>query len=159
MFEQREGEVRLNNDPADGAADAKLVFIGEIRSPWKERADCPKSLRQARERQQSATVEIQSPYRPGLSGLKHGDPIILLSWLGHAPRNLIVQKPRRADGPRGTFALRSPVRPNPIGLHVVRLVTLEQDEGTLTIDAIDVLDRTALLDIKPWYGSTDMIAP
>lgn len=159
MFEQREGEVRLENDPADCPGDAQLVFIGQIRSPWRDRADCPKNLRQARERRQSAAVEILEPYRAGLSGLSEGDPVILLSWLGEAPRNLIVQKPRHADAPRGTFALRSPVRPNPIGLHVVRLLRLDRDAGHLTIDAVDVLDRTALLDIKPWYGSTDVIDP
>ncbi len=157
MFERREGEIRLAFDPAQIDGDAKLVHIGTIRSPWNTRADCPKNMRQARERGKPATVEIFEPYRAGLSGLTDGSPIILLTWLCHAPRNLIVQKPRQADGPRGTFSLRSPVRPNPIGLHVVRLLSLDKVTGNLAIDAIDVLDDTPLIDIKPWYSTTDQL--
>ena len=113
-------------------------------------------MKQARERNQSATVEIFPPFLPGLAGLEPGSPIILLSWLGHAPRNLIVQKPRHAEHPRGTFALRSPARPNPVGLHVVKLLSMDAEAGRLTIDAIDVLDGTALVDIKPWFATTDI---
>lgn len=157
MFEQREGEVRLATDPATMAGDAHLVFIGTVHSPWKSRADCPKNMRQARERGRTATIEIAGPYRDGLTGLEAGRPIVLLSWLGHAPRDLIVQKPRSADHPSGTFALRSPARPNPVGLHVARLVDIDRDAGVLTIDAIDVLDGTRLIDIKPWYATADVI--
>lgn len=157
MFEQREGEVRLSADPATMPGDAHLVFIGTIRSPWQNRADCPKNMRQARERGRAATIEIDEPYRDGLTGLEAGKPIVLLSWLGHAPRNLIIQKPRTAEHPSGTFALRSPARPNPIGLHVAQLVEIDRAAGVLTIDAIDVLDGTRLVDLKPWYATADVI--
>ncbi len=159
VFEQRDGEVTLAQNPAELPGDAHLVFIGTVSSPWKSRKDCPKNMRQARERGQTAAIEIASPYRPGLSGLEANNPIVLLSWFGHAPRNLIVQRPRHAGEPRGTFALRSPVRPNPVGLHVVKLLAIEKDKGLLTIDAIDLLDQTAIIDIKPWYASTDIIEP
>lgn len=156
MFEQRSGEVALATDPGQMGGDAHIVFIGTIRSPWTSRADCPKNIRQARERKQTASIVIQPPYRPGLRGVEAGNPVILLSWLGHAPRDLIVQKPRHADKPRGTFALRSPARPNPIGLHVVELLAIDPETGILEIDAIDVLDKTPLIDLKPWYASTDI---
>ncbi len=156
MFEQREGETLLEFDPAALPGDAHVVFIGTIHSPWKSRAECPKNLRQARERNRPATVSVASPYRPGLAGLEPGGTVILLSWLGHAPRNLIVQKPRHAEHPRGTFSLRSPARPNPVGLHVVKLLSIDAKAGMLTIDAIDVLDGTALIDIKPWFATTDV---
>ncbi|RUZ61540.1 TrmO family methyltransferase, partial [Mesorhizobium sp. M7A.F.Ca.US.007.01.1.1] len=83
---------------------------------------------------------------------------IILSWLHHAPRDLIVQKPRHAAEAKGVFSLRSPARPNPIGLHVARLVGLDQNTGRIDLDAIDVLDGTPVIDIKPYFASTDAIA-
>ncbi len=156
MFEIRPGETRLTDDPAQTAHDANLIFIGKVRSAWTERASCPKNMRQARERSESAKIEIYEPFRVGLSGLLPNSTIILLTWLEHAPRDLIIQKPRHADTPKGTFSLRSPARPNPIGLHIVRLCSIEPEAGELIIDAIDVLDETPLLDIKPWYATTDV---
>ncbi len=65
----------------------------------------------------------------------------------------MIQRPRHADGPRGTFSLRSPARPNPIALSVVEL--LGRDGDTLRVRGLDCLDGTPLLDIKPYYASTD----
>jgi tRNA (Thr-GGU) A37 N-methylase len=73
-----------------------------------------------------------------------------------ARRDLIVQSPAHRDGPTGTFALRSPARPNPIALAVTRLLAIQADSGTLTIDAIDAFDGTPVLDIKPWLASVDI---
>lgn len=152
----REGEVALPFDPAALPADGTVVFVGRVRSPWTSRADCPKNLREARERGgPPASVEIDPAYRPGLSGLETAIHIVLLTWLDHTQRNLILQKPRHALHPRGVFALRSPARPNPIGLHVVRLLSLDPVAGLLGIDAIDVLDGTPLLDVKPYFPSID----
>jgi tRNA-Thr(GGU) m(6)t(6)A37 methyltransferase TsaA len=144
-------------DPAARATDAGLVFIGRIHSPWTRRQDCPKNLRQARERGMSATVEIDEPWRDGLLGLEGVSHLILLYWMDRARRDLIVQRPRNTPEPIGVFALRSPVRPNPIGLGVVRLIGLEAVAGRLTIDAIDCLDGTPLIDIKPYFASTDKV--
>ncbi|HEY6630093.1 MAG TPA: tRNA (N6-threonylcarbamoyladenosine(37)-N6)-methyltransferase TrmO [Rhizobiaceae bacterium] len=155
MFEQREGETALADDPATTAADAGLVFIGRIRSPWKTRADCPRNMAAARATGQAATIEIEPQFRPGLDGLAGTSHIVVLSWLGFAPRNLIVQKPRHAAQAKGVFALRSPARPNPVGLHVARLVSLDAGAGLLSIDAIDVLDGTAVVDLKPYFASID----
>ncbi|MGD9915330.1 MAG: SAM-dependent methyltransferase [Rhizobiaceae bacterium] len=156
-FAPREGEQELPEDPAAMAGDAHVVFIATVRSAWVERGSCPKNMREARERNVPAMVEVDARYRAGLDGLDRASHVILLSWLGFAPRNLIVQKPRQAPAARGTFAVRSPARPNPIGLHVVRLLALDVERGRLEIDGIDVLDGTRLIDIKPYYASTDAI--
>ena len=157
MNQKRDGEIELDFDPADLAMDAGVVFIGRVRSPWSDREDCPKNMAAARERGVPATVEIDEAWRGGLAGLERVSHVALLTWLDRAPRNLIVQKPRHASQPRGVFALRSPARPNPIGLHVARLVGLDQAAGTLTIEAIDVLDGTPVVDVKPYYASTDAV--
>ena len=62
---------------------------------------------------------------------------------------MIVQKPRHAAEPKGVFSLRSPARPNPVGLHVAKLVGLDIGSGRIELDAIDVLDGTPVIDLKP----------
>lgn len=152
-FALRPGEVRLPFDPA-GKADANLAFIGRARTPWQA-TDCPKNIAQARARGAAAWLEIDAPYRAGLEGLAPGMPLVVLSWLDRAPRTLIRQAPRHRDSPAGTFALRSPVRPNPIGLSVVHCTGLDIAAGRVEIDALDVLDATPLVDLKPWLASVD----
>jgi tRNA-Thr(GGU) m(6)t(6)A37 methyltransferase TsaA len=151
----REGEVALASDPADWPGDAHVVFIGHVRSPWTSRDDCPKNMNRARERGSGASVEIGAEFRPGLADLDAASHVIVLTWLNFAPRNLIVQKPSHAPQPKGVFALRSPARPNPVGLHIARLVALDCDAGRLSLDAIDVLDGTPVIDVKPYYASID----
>ncbi len=155
MFEMRGGEQAMAVDPATMAPDGHVVFIGHIASPWKSRETCPKNMRAAREAGRPAAALVDAPFRPGLAGLEGADHVVLLSWLHHAPWNLIVPKPRHATEAKGVFALRSPARPNPIGLHVVRLLSLDMAAGRLELEAIDVLDGTPLIDIKPYYASAD----
>jgi tRNA-Thr(GGU) m(6)t(6)A37 methyltransferase TsaA len=158
MFETREGERRLDQDPATMPPDGGIVFIGRLTSPWTTRDTCPKNMRAARAAGQPAVLTVDEPYRAGLQGLDRASHIIILSWLHHAPRTLIVQKPRHAADAKGVFGLRSPARPNPVGLHVARLVGLDVGTGRIYIDAIDVLDGTPVIDIKPYFASTDAIA-
>ncbi|WP_421925897.1 tRNA (N6-threonylcarbamoyladenosine(37)-N6)-methyltransferase TrmO [Neoaquamicrobium sediminum] len=155
--DKRDGETELDFDPAEMATGAGMVFIGRVRSPWTRREECPKNMAAARERGMPASVEVDATWRAGLAGLERASHIALLTWLDRAPRNLIVQKPRHASQPRGVFALRSPARPNPVGLHIVRLVDLDPEAGILTLEAIDVLDGTPVIDIKPYYASTDAV--
>jgi tRNA-Thr(GGU) m(6)t(6)A37 methyltransferase TsaA len=154
----RPGETALDFDLAD-RAEAGLAFIGRIRTPWAARADCPKNIRLARETGRGATALVDPPYRPGLTGLAVGDAVILLYWMHQARRDLIVQRPGHVDGPRGPFALRSPVRPNPVSLAAVRVIALDIAQGRIEIDAADCLDGTPLLDIKPWIASVDAPPP
>jgi len=155
MFEPREGERTLADDPAALPADGHVVFIGRILSPWTTRESCPKNMRAAREAARPATLVVDAPYREGLQALDRASHVVVLTWLHHAPRNLIVQKPRHAVEAKGVFSLRSPARPNPVGLHVAALVAIDIDTGRIDIDAIDVLDGTPIIDIKPYYASTD----
>lgn len=155
MFEFRVGEKRAAVDPAALAADAGLTFIGHVRSPWTTRPDCPKNMTEARRRGLKAEVHVDAAWREALDGLSGEAAVVLLTWFAAAPRDLLIQKPRHAERPRGTFALRSPARPNPIGLHVAKLLSVDIDSGVLAIEAIDVLDGTPVIDIKPWRPGAD----
>ena len=127
------------------ARDAMLHFIGRIHTPWSIRSDCP---RQGREDGPDCRVEVFAPWAEALLGVEGYQHLDLLYWLDRARRDLVVQNPRN-DGAHycGTFALRSPQRPNPIGLSRVRLVGVEG--ATLIVRGLDCLDGTPLLDIKP----------
>ncbi len=130
--------------------DAGLYYIGRIRTPWTRREDCPKN---AGESDVVCTVELDPRYARGLDTVETCTHLILLYWMDRARRDLLIQMPRHYSEGRGTFALRSPVRPNPIALSVVTLVKVE---GTiLRIKNIDCLDNTPLLDIKPYFASVD----
>jgi tRNA-Thr(GGU) m(6)t(6)A37 methyltransferase TsaA len=157
MFEKREGEEALAVDPAAMAADAHLVFIGRVASSWTKREGCPKNMRAARETGKPAAVFIDPLYRRGLRGLEGASHVVVLTWLHHSPRDLIVQKPRHAAEAKGVFALRSPVRPNPVGLHVARLLSLDLGRGELELEAIDALDGTPVIDLKPYFASVDAV--
>lgn len=78
-----------------------------------------------------------------------GHRLQILYWLDESRRDLVTQCSHRADGPRGTFALRSPVRPNPIASSEVVLLTL--DGPVLSLRGLDCRDGTPLLDIKPVF--------
>ncbi|MEX0954011.1 MAG: tRNA (N6-threonylcarbamoyladenosine(37)-N6)-methyltransferase TrmO [Rhizobiaceae bacterium] len=155
MSGAREGEEALGFDPGALAGDGHVVFIGRIHSPWTSREECPKNVAAARASGKAASVTIDAQYRRGLTGLERFSHVILLTWLDRSQRDLIIQNPRHAEEPRGTFALRSPVRPNPIGLHVVKLVSVDAETGLLGIDAIDTLDGTPVIDVKPYFASND----
>jgi tRNA-Thr(GGU) m(6)t(6)A37 methyltransferase TsaA len=130
--------------------DAGVYFIGRIRTPFKSRSGCPKN---AAESTAIGRIEIEPRYAAGLEGLAGCSHIWLLYWMDRARRDLLRQVPAHLGVPRGTFALRSPVRPNPIALAAVELVGIEGT--TLTVRRVDCIDGTPLLDIKPYYASTD----
>jgi tRNA-Thr(GGU) m(6)t(6)A37 methyltransferase TsaA len=132
--------------------DASLYFIGRIRTPWKRREDCPKN---ARESDAECTVEIDERFAPGLQGIESCSHVILLYWMEQARRDLVLQMPHHYETGRGTFALRSPARPNPIALSVARL--LRVDGNKLSVVGLDCLDGTPLVDLKPYFASTDAI--
>jgi tRNA-Thr(GGU) m(6)t(6)A37 methyltransferase TsaA len=146
-FGIREGEVTVD---LPTGFDASLYFIGRIRTPWKHRDDCPKN---ARESQELCTVEVDPRWAQALTGLESCTHLILLYWMNRSRRDLVLQAPRHYRAGRGTFALRSPARPNPIALSVVQLVRIEGSR--LSVVGLDCLDGTPLIDIKPYFASTD----
>jgi tRNA-Thr(GGU) m(6)t(6)A37 methyltransferase TsaA len=145
----RPGEVTIA-PPA--ATDAGVAFIGTIHTPWPTPADCPKNVR---ERREIGTVEVAEAYAQGLKDIGKFSHLILLYWLHHSRRDLIVQAPSHLAQPRGVFALRSPVRPNPIGMAVVELLAV--DGRKLTVRNIDCADGTPLIDIKPYLATIDSV--
>jgi len=132
--------------------DASLYFIGRIHTPWQRREDCPKNARQS---DAVCTVEVDPRWAAGLSGLESVSHVLLLYWMDKARRDLVLQWPRHYAEHRGTFALRSPARPNPVAVSVARLVGI--DGNTLSVIGLDCLDGTPLIDIKPYFASTDSI--
>jgi tRNA-Thr(GGU) m(6)t(6)A37 methyltransferase TsaA len=132
--------------------DAGIYFIGRIRTPWTRREDCPKN---ARESDAVCTIEVNARWAPALKDVETCTHLVVLYWMDKARRDLVLQVPRHYGEQRGTFALRSPARPNPIALSVVKLLKVE---GTrLSVAGIDCLDNTPLLDIKPYFASTDSV--
>src|SRR5258705_5834550 len=132
--------------------DASLYYIGRIRTPWKERKDCPKN---ARESDAVCTVELDSRWAPALKDLETCTHIVLLYWMDRSRRDIVLQMPRHYGVQRGTFALRSPARPNPIAMSVVRL--LKVDGTKLSGNVLVCLDNTPLLGLKPYFFSTDSV--
>jgi tRNA-Thr(GGU) m(6)t(6)A37 methyltransferase TsaA len=146
----RPGEVAV---PLPEGFDAGLFYIGRVRTPWQRRADCPRNARQS---DAVCTIELDPRYAQGLTGVETCTHLLVLYWMHRARRDLIVQAPRHYGEPRGTFALRSPVRPNPIAASVVKLVSVEG--ARLSVIGLDCLDGTPLLDLKPYFASTDAVA-
>jgi tRNA-Thr(GGU) m(6)t(6)A37 methyltransferase TsaA len=132
--------------------DASLYFIGRIRTPWTDRETCPKN---ARESDAVCTLEISPRWTPALMGVESCTHLVVLYWMDRSRRDLVVQVPRHYGVGRGTFALRSPARPNPIAMSVVRLMQVDGD--LLRVVGLDCLDKTPLLDIKPYFASTDAV--
>jgi tRNA-Thr(GGU) m(6)t(6)A37 methyltransferase TsaA len=145
----RKGEVAV---ALPGEFDAALYYIGRISTPWRRREDCPKNTRES---DAVCTVEVDPRWAQGLTGLESVSHVLLLYWMDKARRDLVVQSPRHYTERRGTFALRSPARPNPIAASVARLVRI--DGNALSLVGLDCLDNTPLLDIKPYFASTDSV--
>lgn len=146
-FGIRDGEVAID---LPATFDAGIHFIGRIRTPFRKREDCPKN---GAESDAVCTIELFERYAPGLLGIDTCTHLHVLYWMDKAPRNLVVQRPRHYGDGRGTFALRSPARPNPIALSVCPLLKVEGP--VLTVTRLDCLDGTPLVDLKPYFASTD----
>jgi tRNA-Thr(GGU) m(6)t(6)A37 methyltransferase TsaA len=143
----RPGEVRID---LPEAFDAGLYFIGRIRTPFKSRSDCP---RNTAESEALGLIELEPRYAAALADVQLYSHLWLLYWMDQARRDLMQQVPAHLGRPRGTFALRSPVRPNPVALAAVELIGVAGT--TLTVRKVDCVDGTPLIDINPYFASTD----
>jgi tRNA-Thr(GGU) m(6)t(6)A37 methyltransferase TsaA len=126
------------------ARDAGLRFIGRIRTPWATREECP---RQGDLQGPECRVDLDEVWAPALAGLQEYDRIELLYWLHLSRRDVVIQNPAHDGMTFGAFALRSPLRPNPIATSMVGLVRIEGSR--LIVRGLDCVDGTPLLDIKP----------
>ncbi|SKA34897.1 tRNA (N6-threonylcarbamoyladenosine(37)-N6)-methyltransferase TrmO [Consotaella salsifontis] len=149
--EMRDGERAVATPPA---TDAGLVFIGRIHTPWQDRMECP---RQGRADGPLCQIVIDDVWKDALKDIELYDRLEILYWLHRSRRDLVWQSPKSDGTTRGTFSLRSPVRPNPIGTSVV---FVERVEGTtLFVRGLDCLDETPVIDIKPARESFVPLAP
>jgi tRNA-Thr(GGU) m(6)t(6)A37 methyltransferase TsaA len=125
--------------------------IGVIHSPFKEPKGTP--IQPAGAEGIGGRVEVFPQYTEGLKDLEGFSHIILIYHFHLAKEPALIQKPYMDTEPHGVFAIRSPSRPNPIGISVVRLVGVEGN--TLHIQDVDIVDGTPLLDIKPYVPEFD----
>jgi tRNA (adenine37-N6)-methyltransferase len=125
--------------------------IGTIHSPFQDLADMP--IQPHGEASSPGTIEIYPDYSAGLKDLGGFSHIILLYYLHKVSSVQLTVMPFLDSEPRGVFATRAPVRPNPIGLSVVPLQKIAGN--ILFVDQLDILDGTPLLDIKPYVPEFD----
>jgi len=120
--------------------------IGWVESPLVDRDLAPK---QGDEGAPDAWLVLDPNMRAGIRDFAIGIEIIVLTWLDRAGRDVLVVHPRGdPNNPvRGVFSTRSPDRPNPIGLHVVQIVGI--DDTRIRVRNLEALDRTPIVDIKP----------
>ena len=124
-----------------------LKPIGVIHSSLKKKEDCPL---QENENAPEAVIEIFPAFSEGIKDLKPGSEILLLTWLHQGDRTVIkcVTRNNYHSLKVGVFSTRSPDRPNPIGIHEVKVISTGND-GLIKVSALEVLDQTPLIDIKP----------
>lgn len=127
----------------------ELRVIGSVSSPLTDPEAAPK---QGDEGAPEAILEISAQFARGLEGVAPEDEVFVLTWLDRADREVLSVHPRddHSNPETGVFATRSADRPNPIGLHRVRV--LEVDGQRLRVDALEAVDGTPVLDVKPVLG-------
>jgi tRNA-Thr(GGU) m(6)t(6)A37 methyltransferase TsaA len=126
--------------------------IGVIRSEIKNREDAPLFYTEGAP---NAFLEISPQYVEGLERMQVGDELIVITWLHRADRDVLKVHPRN-DETRpltGVFSTRSADRPNPLGLHRVKVLAM--NPGHLHIGPIEAIDGTPVIDIKPVVESKD----
>lgn len=131
--------------------EIKFQSIGTIHSPFLDLTDMP--IQPNSESSAPGTVEIYPQFSNGLKDLEGFSHIILLYYLHKANRVQLTVVPFLDSEPRGIFATRAPLRPNPIGLSIVPLQKIEAN--ILFVEQLDVLDGTPVLDIKPYVPEFD----
>lgn len=131
----------------------EIKLIGQVRSSLKKIEDCP---RQGDENAPEAELQIFPEFTEGLNDITTGSEILLLTWLHLADRNVIKCKPRNdPHAPlTGIFSTRSPDRPNPIGIHMVKVLSVLAD-GLIKVSGLEALDQTPIIDIKPVWNPAE----
>lgn len=128
----------------------ELKQIGVIHTPYKTSAECPC---QACKSESIAEIEVFKEYEGGLKDVEGFSHLVVL-YLMHKSKgySLLVITPWDTE-PHGLFTTRSPHRPNPIGISIVRL--LERKGNILRVRGVDAIDGTPLIDIKPYVPEFD----
>ncbi len=130
-----------------------LIPIGKIHSPFKEIKGIPIQFSMSKSR---GYIEIFPKYKPALKDLDGFSHIYCLYYFDLVKLPIPLQsKPFLEDEKRGIFSIRTPFRPNPIGISIFKLIKLE--DNCISIENIDVLDNTPVLDIKPYISEFDYV--
>jgi tRNA-Thr(GGU) m(6)t(6)A37 methyltransferase TsaA len=130
---------------ADQAAAISPIAL--VHSALTERGEAPK---QGHEGAPDARIEVLPDFVEALDGIEAGQEVVLLTWFHQADREVLKVHPRddQSNPLTGVFATRSADRPNPIGLHRVEVLEVE-DERWLTVRGLEAIDGTPVIDIKP----------
>ena len=123
--------------------------IGTVRSPYTETSQIPKGLGAAHLAE--GILELLPIYEPGLADIEGFSHLYVLWVFDRTTGYDLMAAPPSDTRPHGVFATRSPRRPNPIGLTVVKL--LRREGCSLHVSGVDMLDGTPILDIKPYLSS------
>jgi tRNA-Thr(GGU) m(6)t(6)A37 methyltransferase TsaA len=147
LFEPTRAEARLDaDDPGSPAVTYEVRPIGWVESTLVDPAAAPN---QGEHGAPDAWLVINPEVREGVRDLHAGSDVLVLTWLHQARRDELATRP--GDDPtgpeRGVFSTRSPARPNPIGLHRVTIVAVE--DGRLRVQPLEAIHGTPLVDIKP----------
>ncbi len=128
-----------------------MTPIGVIHSPYEDTKDVP--IQGKLKSEVKAYIKLKSKYAAGLKDLNGFSHAIILYFFHRSQREEILGKPFLEDKEHGIFAIRSPHRPNHIGLSIVRIESIEADE--LHFSEVDVINGTPVLDIKPYVKHFD----
>lgn len=130
----------------------RLRPIGIVRSPYKDPSDLPPPAFAAPRffARSRGEIEIRPAFAAGLDGLERFSHIIVLFHFHRARGAKLEVVPPSESKPRGVFATRSPHRPNPLGLSVLKL--LGRQGRVLRVSGLDLVDGTPVFDIKPYTG-------
>jgi tRNA (adenine37-N6)-methyltransferase len=123
--------------------------IGHVRSPYKNTQHIPKGLGAKHEAE--GILEIVPQFEAGLTDIEGFSHLIVLWEFNRSEGFELLGTPPSDNRSHGVFATRSPRRPNPIGLTVVEL--LRRDGPRLHVRAVDMLDGTPILDLKPYLSN------
>ena len=123
----------------------ELEVVGRVESSLKHPEDAP---RQADEGAPMAWLVFEESVRPALLGTQPGEDAILITWLHQASRDVLQNHPRRDPSRpmQGVFSTRSPNRPNPLGVHRVRIE--EVDGVRVRVRSLEAIDGTPIVDMK-----------
>jgi tRNA-Thr(GGU) m(6)t(6)A37 methyltransferase TsaA len=134
------------------ASGYEIQPIGIVESPLIDRSTAP---RQGDEGSPNAWLVFEERVAEGIRDLRVGSEVIVLTWLDRARRDVLAVHPRGDSRNRltGVFSTRSPDRPNPIGLHRVRIESIERMR--VRVSNLEALDGTPIVDVKPLLGPID----
>ncbi|MCS4542194.1 MAG: tRNA (N6-threonylcarbamoyladenosine(37)-N6)-methyltransferase TrmO [Euryarchaeota archaeon] len=128
----------------------EIIPIGVVRSPYKTPEEAPK---QGKNTPALAEIQIEEKFVRGLDGIEAHPYLIVMYWAHQIDRGRAISDLFVIEKQRGTFATRSPKRPNPICLCLVKLIKREKNK--LIVQWLDALDGSPVIDVKPYFPKID----